>query len=146
MIYLLYKFDPSHIIYVPIKCGGSFVKKLVLMTVAFVMAAVFVYGQFDAYTDFYNYKSLKFMENTSIPSVYKHSKYSLYKKHSHKNSERVKQGVVFVSEEFKKPVQTGFTEICFAKAPQALGFYSGDNYSYAGVKGAGDFLILKTRK
>jgi hypothetical protein len=121
-------------------------KKLALLTAALVITAVFVCAQLDAYTDLYNIKSLKFTENTSIPSIYKHSIYSLHKKHTHKNNERVKQGIVFVSEEYKKIIQAGSTCTGTANLPIVSGFYSGNSYSSTEVMGLGSTPILKTRK
>jgi hypothetical protein len=121
-------------------------KKLALLTAAVVMTAVFVCTQLDAYTDLYNCRSLKFTENTSIPSVYKHSKYSLHKKHSHRNSERVKQGVVFVSEEYKKTIHAGSVDNVSFGTPAVSGYCAGNAYSCTEIKGLGTAFILKSRK
>ena len=121
-------------------------KKLALLTAALLITAVFVCAQLDAYTDLYNIKSLKFTENTSIPSVYKHSIYSLHKKHSHKNTERVKQGVVFVTEEYKKIIQAGAVEGSLEGNSAVSAFGAGNSYTSTEVKGLGNCFILKTRK
>ena len=121
-------------------------KKFALLTAALLITAVFVCAQLDAYTDLCNIKSLKFTENTSVPSVYKHSIYSLHKKHSHKNTERVKQGVVFVTEEYKKIIQAGAATAGPEDNPAVSGYYSGNGHDYTEVKGLGSCFILKTRK
>lgn len=123
-----------------------YIKRYALLLVVVISAGIFIYTQLQASILMDDGPYIRIDAAVPAYSSLQHSIHAIHKKHNHRNSEQVKQGISLVTEELKKSlpevsiITTNETiQICIPELMQM-------RHLSAEIDGLSNALILKTRK